>query len=425
MNKKTALKGETETSKGQSESDLSQTIAERDEDKSYLDDTVALCQQKTADFEDRQKLRGEEIEAVNKAIEIMSSNAVAGSGEKHLPTMLQIRKRGLKRTALVQLRSSDAQNPLQARVSAFLADRARISGSNLLMQVSHQMEASPFTKVKKMIKDLISKLMEEATAESEHKGWCDTELTTNKQTRDARTEDINTLNAKIEELTAEIASLAQDIEDLNAALQELTSEMSDMTADRMAAKAKNEETIADAKAAQTAVEEATAVLKDFYAKSATATALAQQQSSQPAADAPETFDKPYQGALPEGGSVVDFLEVILTDFSRLESDTTTQEATEKDAYDKYMYESNKNKAMKENERKHKTDRKTDAETELQSSQADLKTTQEQMDEAMAYYDKLKPTCVDSGISYEERVKRREEEIQSLGEALKILSGEDI
>merc|ERR1719506_3539748 len=99
-----------------------------------------------------------------------------------------------------------------------------------------------------------------------------------------------------------------------------------MTSDRMAAKAKNEETIADAKAAQSAVEDATAVLKDFYAKSATATALAQQQSAQPAADAPETFDKPYQGMLPEGGNVVDFLEVILTDFSRLESETTASEA---------------------------------------------------------------------------------------------------
>ena len=32
---------------------------------------------------------------------------------------------------------------------------------------------------------------------------------------------------------------------------------------------------------------------------------------------------------------------------------------------------------------------------------------------MAYFDKLKPTCVDSGITYEERVKRREEEIQSV------------
>lgn len=53
------------------------------------------------------------------------------------------------------------------------------------------------------------------------------------------------------------------------------------------------------------------------------------------------------------------------------------------------------------------------------------TTQEQLDKALKYYEKLKPTCVESGITYEERVKRREEEIVSLQEALKILQGTDI
>merc|ERR1719440_2073468 len=119
------------------------------------------------------------------------------------------------------------------------------------------MEASPFKKVKKMIKDLISKLMEEATPESEHKGWCDTELTTNKQTRDAKTEDVNSLNAEIEDLTSEIAQLTQRIEDLTVQLKELDEQMASATADRLAAKAKNEETIQEAKDAQVAVEEAT------------------------------------------------------------------------------------------------------------------------------------------------------------------------
>jgi hypothetical protein len=62
---------------------------------------------------------------------------------------------------------------------------------------------------------------------------------------------------------------------------------------------------------------------------------------------------------------------------------------------------------------------------FQEAQADLKTTKEQLDKALEYYEKLKPTCVDSGISYEERVKRREEEIVSLQEALKILAGTDL
>ena len=35
---------------------------------------------------------------------------------------------------------------------------------------------------------------------------------------------------------------------------------------------------------------------------------------------------------------------------------------------------------------------------------------------------LKPSCVDAGVSYEDRVARRKEEIASLEEALEILNG---
>merc|ERR1719197_2167939 len=175
-----------------------------------------------------------------------------------------------------------------------------------------------------MIKDLIVKLMEEATSETEHKGWCDTELTTNKQTRDKKTSEVNELESNIEDLAATIAELTQDIADLTAAVKELDASVAKETQERNENKAKNTQTIKDAKAAQVAVEQAMAVLKDFMAKAADATAFAQQ----PAVDAPETFDKPYKGLGAEGGGVVGFLEVILTDFARLESETTTSEAEE-------------------------------------------------------------------------------------------------
>merc|ERR1719472_622465 len=260
-----------------------------------------------------------------------------------------------------------------------------------------------------MIKDLIVKLMEEATSETEHKGWCDTELTTNKQTREKKTSEVNDLESNIEDLTATIAELTQNIADLAAAVKELDAAMAKETEERSEAKATNTETIKEAKAAQVAVEQAIAVLKDFYAKSADATAFVQKAHKQPASDAPETFDKAYTGLLPEGGSVVDFLEVILSDFSRLESETAAAEAQEEDEYKTFMFESKKDKALKENEIKLKSGTKSDKEGALQQAQADLKVTKEQLDKALEYYEKLKPTCVDSGITYEERVKRREEE----------------
>merc|ERR1719159_806755 len=90
--KKTKHRAETEAAKAEAEGDLASTTADRDEDQKYLDDTTALCTQKTSDFEARSKLRSEEIAAISKAIEIIGSQTVAGAGEKHLPTLLQMHK---------------------------------------------------------------------------------------------------------------------------------------------------------------------------------------------------------------------------------------------------------------------------------------------------------------------------------------------
>merc|ERR1712190_275384 len=97
--------------------------------------------------------------------------------------------------------------------------------------------------------------------------------------------------------------------------------------------------------------------------SAEATALMQENQAQaPLADAPETFDKPYTGMMPEGGNVADFLEVILSDFARLESETAAAEESAEDEYKKFMFDSKKDKALKENESKHKEGMKTDKES---------------------------------------------------------------
>merc|ERR1719498_1736636 len=103
--------------KAGAEGDLTDTITSRDDDQKYLDDTTATCAQKAKDFEARQALRQEEIEAIEKAIEIISSSAVSGAAKKHLPTLLQ-----QKAAAFAQLRSS-MTNPQQYQVAMFLSDR--------------------------------------------------------------------------------------------------------------------------------------------------------------------------------------------------------------------------------------------------------------------------------------------------------------
>jgi len=394
--------------------DLTETTETRTADKKYLDDLTAICANKASDFESRQTLRAGELEALSQAIEIISSGAVKGSAEKHLPTLLQT-----KASSLAAMRSESVPHA-QGRAAAYLQERAEQTGSRVLSQIATRVQEDPFRKVKKMIKDLIVRLMEEANDEAEHKGWCDTELSTNKQTREEKTSAVETLRTEIDGLEASIQQLAQDLEDLAEAIEALDKAMTEATKLRQAEKAENLATIKDAKEAQTAVAEALAVLKEFYAKAGEATALVQQQPTPP-----PIFDSAYTGMQSESGGVIGMIEVIEADFARLEADTTAAEEAAQKEYDEFMTDSSADKEAKTTDHDHKTAKKEDQEQMLASKKEDLANTQKELDAAMAYFDKLKPSCVEAGVSYDSRVSNRKEEIESLQEALKILAGEEI
>lgn len=415
---KTKFRAQRKADKAEAEGEMATTKKIKAEDEKYLSDLTAMCSKKSSDFESRQELRAEEIEALNKAIEIISSKAVKGSGEEHLPSAALVQKG----SSLAQLRHTASPNPFCKRAAALLAERARMIHSPTLALAAQKASSDVFDKVKKMIRDLITKLMEEAASESDHKAWCDAELGTNKKTRTYKAEEVEELTAEVEKQTAISAKLAGEIADLSDEISELEAAMAKASAERQEEKEKNAETVSDAKEAQVAVAEALAVLREFYAKAAQATALVQQS---PAEDAPETFDGAYTGMGSSSGGVIGMLEVIESDFARLQTTTETAEEEAQSEYKSFMADSNEDKAVKQTEMEHKTAKRTTTEEILASTKRSLEQTQTELDSAIAYYEKLKPSCVDAGVSYEDRVKRREEEIESLQDAYKILAGEEL
>ena len=77
---------------------------------------MATYELRTMVFQSRQQLRADGLVAIVKAIEIISSEAVAGHAESHLPDMVQ------KRTGASSLASlrADQHNADQDRVVEFL-----------------------------------------------------------------------------------------------------------------------------------------------------------------------------------------------------------------------------------------------------------------------------------------------------------------
>jgi chorismate mutase len=296
-----------------------------------------------------------------------------------------------------------------------LQARAQKTGSRYLALAANRAQEDPFGKIKKMIKDMIVKLMEEANAEADHKAYCDVEMATNQQTRDNKAAEAEDLTAQIEKTEAEIAQLTEDVARLAEEIAEIKGQQANAQEIRDAEKAKNTETINDAKVAQAAVEKAMQVLKDFYAK-AEASALIQGTNGL-ASEMAQASKAPYKGMASGGGNLVDFLDVILSDFARLESETTTAEDNSQASHDKFMNEAEDDVALKTTEQKHK-EGKRDSTTELNRNlKKELKLTNEELDAALKYYDELKPDCIDMGLSYADRKAQREEEIQSLKEAL--------
>merc|ERR1740121_2653848 len=75
---KTEIKAKKLQAKADAQGELTDTTTSLAADEKYLAGLASTCQQKASDFETRQQLRSEEIEAIAKAIDILSSDAVSG-----------------------------------------------------------------------------------------------------------------------------------------------------------------------------------------------------------------------------------------------------------------------------------------------------------------------------------------------------------
>merc|ERR1719486_975236 len=420
IKKKTATKAKRLEDAANAKGDKEVTEASKAKDEGVLSDTNDECQQTSDEYEKNQVVRIGEIKALTQAIEILSSGDVTGMGDKHLPaSLLQT-----KASALAQLRSTASKDDfVRQRVVDFLSGRAQKLGSKYLALIATRASADPFGKVKKMIKDLIVKLMEEANAEADQHAYWETELATNKQTREIKSSEVEELTAELESQNALKEKLTTEITELSDEVAKIKSQQNEATNIRMAEKKTNTETVADAKVAQAAVEAATKVLKDYYS-SVAASALVQSSGGLKQEMKQAASLDPYKGQQAGSGGIMGMLEVILSDFARLETETTETENTAAAAYDKFMDESNEDVAVKETEINHKSDNKDTCMETITDLNKTLKLTQTELDKALEYYDKLKAECVDTQFSYDERVQMREEEIQSLQEALKVLNGED-
>merc|ERR1719271_1817643 len=124
-----------------------------------------------------------------------------------------------------------------------------------------------------------------------------------------------------------------------------------------------------------------------------------------------------------GGSIIDILEVVESDFTKNLATEETEEADAVAVYEKTTQENKLAVTMKSQDVKYKTKEFKGLDKSISELSGDRDTANTELSAVLDYYAKIKDRCIAKPESYEERKARREAEIQGLKEALSILENE--
>lgn len=409
---KTAEKAKKVQTKAEKTAEVGQIEKLQKDDTSFLEDLVENCKKKGETFKQRQKMRSEEIVAIEEATKILKDKLKPVS-EK---SFLQLKsKAGL---SLASLRS-DSRGIVKERAVSLLRERAEELNSHVLSALALRAAGDPLAKVRKMISEMITRMQEDSVADAEKDGWCKKELGTNEQTRTTKQQAVEALRGEMSKLSTDIEDLGEDIADLAKDTAKLTEDMGEATKLRNKEKEENEETIKDAKAAQEAVAQAVVALNAFYGKVEKKESLLQQGAEEDQKP-PKTFEGDYTGM--ESGGITSILEIIQSDFAKSQTETEAEEEENDAKYKKFMGDAKADEAAKKKESELKTSTKTKKEGKLTNSKVDLHATEKALAGANKYYEDLKPQCINIGPTREEKIAARKEEIKSMKQVLEILEG---
>jgi len=286
-------------------------------------------------------------------------------------------------------------------------------GSYALMEMAGSAAMDPFVKIRGLIEEMISKLVQEAQEEATQKAFCDEEMGKSRKSEADKTMTLNKLQSRIDLASSRKAELGQAVKDLESEIATLDAGTADATKIRNDEHASYEVSSRDFGDAAAATEKAIRVLKDFY-DNASLLQLSALRSKQPE----------LGGSKSEaGGVIISILEMSNEDFTKLHSETETNEAEAAESYEKLMNDNKASRGAKEAEVKASLSEIKSLTVALSNHGEDHSMTSKELDAVLSYIDKLKPQCESKAMSYAEKKARREAEIAGLKEALEILAGE--
>jgi chromosome segregation ATPase len=404
IDKKTSELADTDEKNAAAKEDIEDTKKSLSADEEFLMMLKEKCSMTDKEWEERQKTRQLEMEAVSKALAVLS-----GDDAHDLFT----------RTFNPAFLQEGTQNTMRReQASKLLSEMAKKLNSPRLSALAYRVRLDAFTRVKKAIDDMVAQLLKEKEDEIKHKDFCVDEFNTNQLQTEKKEREKKDLIAKIEDLEMTIKGLTDAITKLKSEIAEMQLQMKRAGEDREKENKEFQTTVADQRATQKLLKAALTVLQDFYGKKA---AFLQSHKQEPAGPPPPPGFEEYKKNAASGG-VMDMISQIISDAKAMEAEAIRSEEDAQKAYEDFVKETNASIEAKSKEIINKSSEKAKAEDELVETKEAKEAVMLELEQLSNYNAELHQSCDFVMKNFDVRQTARDEEIEALKQAKAILSG---
>jgi len=444
----------------QSKEDADDTAKALAADKKYLAELELSCKTKAAEWDERSKMRAEELVALGETVKVLNDDDALDLFKKTLPSPAQsflqvaISAKDMRRRAVAAIREAKrtADHHTKAALDAVLL---ALSGKKALNQ-------GAFDKVVTMVDDMVSVLKKEQVDDDNKKAYCKAQFDEADDSKKAlqraisdKENAIASAKEMISTITEEIAALAKGIKALDAAVAEGTRQ-------RKADSQEFKEMMASNGAAKELLAFAKNRLNKFYNKKLHKAAPKQELSeadriesgvtgTEPPTEAPggiadtgitadfvQVRSKTARGAPPpppetfgayttkseESSGVIAMVDLLIKDLQRDMTEAKVEEANAQKDYEEMMRESTAKRAADAKSLTQKEGQRADIETDLQNTIDTKSSKKKELHGVEEYIMSLHQECDWLLKYFDTRKTARAGEIDSLNKAKDVLRGAD-
>jgi septal ring factor EnvC (AmiA/AmiB activator) len=426
VEKKTGRIGELAVSAVQAEADLKDTQEAMDGDSKFKANLATQCATKSKEWDARQKLRAEEVQAISETIEMLNGDDALELFKKTLPSA----------ASFVQVEATTrSQQRRASSILRSLMSRDSKHKVNLHMMLLALKSGGGFDKVVSMIDNMIAELGKEQADDDKKRDWCTDEIHTVEQEVKALEGEVSDVSADIEEkedqletLKSEIAALQQGNADMDKSVAQATEQRQDEHAEYASTSASNQ-------AALELIAMAKNRMNKFYAPSQYKAAPTTTESSSPygfmqlassasPGPAPETFEgelKPNE----QSGGVMAMMDQMIKDVEMDIQEAKHDEADAQKDYEEAMKDSAEKREEDSKLIVEKEGSKADTMTRLQVARELRATKRDQLGITQDKEQSLHVDCDHLLKNYEDMKKKRATESDGLKESKAVLAGAQI